>query len=98
MFSTAELRWAQLKNAWNQNQSPSCAFLDSTKSTDEAKTDETDSGAAARPGAQNRIVLEQLNQLVPSSAQPHKQEYTGKVRGIYSPPLMLQSDLWVPLI
>lgn len=94
IFSKAELRWAELQKALNQN-SPSCAFLDSTKSTSVAKTD---SVAAGRPCAQSRIVLQQANQPVSSSDHTHKQAYTGKVRGIYSPPLKLRSDLWVPLI
>ncbi len=68
IFSTAELRWAELSNALNQSNSPSSAFLDSTKSTAEAETDSVAAGSA-----QSRIVLEQPNQPVSSFEQTHTQ-------------------------
>lgn len=55
IFSKAELSWAEQQKALNQNSPPS-AFLDSTKTTSEAKTD---SVAAGRPCAQSTIVLQQ---------------------------------------
>ena len=54
---------------------------------------------AGGPRARSSIVLQQPNQSAPTSDQTQeKQAHAGKVRGIYSPPLKLQSDLWVPLI
>lgn len=77
MFSTAELRWAQLQIALNQNKMSSSAFLYSSRSIYEANTD---SGAADRHSAQKSIVLQQLNQPVPELwANTHKQTHAERL-------------------
>lgn len=78
IFSKAELRWAELHNALNQNNSPSSAFLDNTKSTAEAKTDSVAAGSA-----QSRIVLQQPNQPVSSSEQTHTNRRTQERLGVF---------------
>lgn len=90
-----QLHWGEVSYRSLQIQTTICPLHAWTGSTSEAKTV---SVAADRPCAQSCIVLEQPDQFASSSEQTHKQAYTGKVRGIYNPPLKLRSDLWVPLI
>lgn len=86
MFSKAERQ-----RALSRNSQPS-AYLVRAKTTSAAKTDDV---AADR--AQSTIVPPAGCRELCAKTHTNKAN-TGKVRGIYSPPLMLQSDLWVPLI
>lgn len=75
----------------NQNSPPAASLVNARKTILKAKTD---------VAADEICIVSQWLKYQPvwSFNQTHRQAYTGKVRGIYRPPLMLQSDQWVPLI
>lgn len=74
----------------------SSAFQGSAETTAGASANHTASYLAMRPKTSPFWNSPASRQQAPSRSIQNR--HTGKVRGIFSPPLTLQEDLWVPLI